>query len=256
MDIKLLSKDKNKVSLRIKGTDEVFLNTLRRLIIEEVPTLAIEDVNFIDNSSALYDEMMALRLGLIPLKTDLKSYVLPEEAKNESDPRAFLNFKLKVKGPITVYASDLESQDPEVAPVYEKMIIVKLLKDQKLELEATARLGKGKQHMKFSPGLAYYFHVPIVNVEKGDAGEFKDKYPSQIFDKTGKIDAKLINTQGLVDACKNVNNDIIEIKEKKDEFDFVIEPWGQLSVKEMLTEAFKALDNKLDEFEKLVKKIK
>ena len=256
MDVTLLSKDSNKFSFRITGTNATFINTLRRTIIEEVPTLAINVVHFDENSSALFDEMLALRLGLIPLKTDLQSYVLPEEAKNESDPRAFVNFKLKTKGPITVYASDLQSQDPKIEPVYKKTVIVKLLKEQKLELDATAVLGTGKRHMKFSPGLVYYSHVPIVHVKKKDPGEFREKYPSKIYDKNDQIDAKLIGTQQLVDACKNINPDIIEVKEKEDSFDFVIELWGQLTAQEILEEAFRILEDKLEGFEKQVSKIK
>lgn len=254
MDIKLLSKSKDKVSFRIKGTNAVFVNTLRRTITEEVPTLAIDEVSFVENSSALYDEMVALRLGLVPLKTDLKSYVLPEQAKNESDPRAFLNLKLKATGPKIVYASDIQSQDPKVQPVFPKMVLVKLLKDQQIECEAKAILGKGKTHMKFAPGLAYYNNASIITVKKKDPGEFKDKYPSQILDKSGKIDPKLINTQKFIDTCKNINPDIIEVEEKPDSFDFTIELWGQLSINDILKQAIKIIDEKLSNFEKELKK--
>ncbi len=256
MELKILSQDKNSLNFRITGTNHVFVNTLRRLITEEVPTLAIEEISFIKNSSALYDEMIALRLGLVPLKTDLKSYVFSEEAKNEHDPRVFLNFKLKIKGPANVYASDLQSQDPKVQPVYPKILIVKLLKDQELELEAKAVLGRGKQHSKFIPGLAYYGYTPKINVKKKDPGEFKEKYPSVIFDKTGKIDPKLINTPELIDACKNVNNDIIEVEHEKDSFDFSLESWGQLEAKEIFKEAVKIFEEKLDSFESEIKKLK
>src|SRR3989344_9200770 len=248
MDLKLLSQTKDNISFRIIGTNHVFVNTLRRLITEEVPTLAIEEVTFIKNSSALYDEMIALRLGLIPLKTDLKSYVFQEQAKNESDPRTFLNFKLKTKGPINVYASDLQSQDPKVQPVHQKILIVKLLKDQELELEAKAVLGRGKQHSKFIPALAYYGYTSKVNVKNKDPSEFKEKYPSVIFDKSGKIDSKLINTSELIDACKNINNNIIEVTYEKDSFDFSLESWGQLEIKEIFKEAVSIFEEKLDSF--------
>ena len=256
MDIKILSHDKDSVSFRITEVNHVFVNTMRRLITEEVPTLAIDELSIHKNSSALYDEMLALRLGLIPLKTDLDSYVLPEKAKNDLDPRAFLNLNLKIKGPINVYASDLQSQDPKVQPVYPKMLIVKLLKDQEIELEAKAILGKGKQHSKFIPGLAYYGYTQKVNVKKKDTSEFKNKYPSVIFDKSGKIDPKLINTTEIIDACKNINNDIIEITHENDSFDFSLESWGQLKIKEIFKEAVNVFEEKLDTFESEIKKIK
>ena len=256
MEIKLLSQEEYKLSFEIEDTDHVLTNTLRRTIAEEVPTLAIEEATFRENSSALYDEMIAARLGLVPLKTDLKSYVLPAEAKNESDPSAFVNFKLKTKGPGKVYASDLKSQDPKIQPVYQEMIIVSLLKNQVLELEATAILGQGKTHMKFSPGLAYYHQKAKVAVKQKDPGEFRNKYPSQIFDKNDNIDPKLINTPQLIDACKNINKSIIEVKEDPNSFTFYLESWGQLSVKEIMKEAIKKFSDKLDEFEKQIKKLK
>ena len=66
----------------------------------------------------------------------------------------------------------------------------------------------------------------------------------------------MIDTQQLVDACKNINPDIIEIKEKEDSFDFTIELWGQLTAQEILEEAFRILDDKLESFEKQISKIK
>src|SRR3989338_4129025 len=76
-------KKKNKVTLLFKEVSEVFANTFRRLVLEEVPTLAVEEMEVKENSSSLYNEMVALRLGLIPLKTDLRSYDLPEECTCE-----------------------------------------------------------------------------------------------------------------------------------------------------------------------------
>ena len=70
MKIKLSGKkDKNKdrMSFEMSGTDISYANTLRRLFMNDVPVLAIEDVEFRKNDSGLYDEMVALRLGLIPL---------------------------------------------------------------------------------------------------------------------------------------------------------------------------------------------
>ena len=81
MEVRALDKESLKISFLVKGISPYFANTIRRAIVEEVPTLAIENVEFRKNSSILYDEMVAHRLGLVPLKTDLKSYNYYKECK-------------------------------------------------------------------------------------------------------------------------------------------------------------------------------
>src|SRR3972149_11609867 len=85
MEITILNEEKKnkKVTFLVKGTSVSYVNTIRRLIMNEVPTMAIEDVEIRKNSSILYDEIIAHRLGLIPLTTDLKSYNLPDKCKCE-----------------------------------------------------------------------------------------------------------------------------------------------------------------------------
>src|SRR3989338_8883415 len=165
MELRVLSnnKDEGKLSFIIKDTTPAFANTLRRIMIEEVPVMAIEEVEFRKNNSILYDEMIAHRLGLLPLSTDLKSYNLPSECKCEGKgcARCQLKLTLKSKGPCMVYASDIHTRDAAVKPVYPKTPIVKLLKNQGLELEATACLGQGKEHVKWAPCHVYYKNKPI-----------------------------------------------------------------------------------------------
>ena len=110
--------------------------------------------------------MIAHRLGLLSLTTDLKSYNLTKKCKckGEGCARCQLKLTLKAKGPATVYASEIKSKDAAVKPVFPKTPIVKLLKGQDLELEATAVLGTGKEHMKWSPGLVYYKYKPSIEI--------------------------------------------------------------------------------------------
>ena len=134
IEIRLLEQDKdnNKTSFILMDSTPSFANILRRIIIEEVPTMAIEDVEFSKNNSILYDEMIAHRLGLLALTTDLKSYNIPAECKCEGKgcARCQLKLTLKSKGPSMVYASEIHTRDAEVKPVYGKTPIVKLLKNQ------------------------------------------------------------------------------------------------------------------------------
>ena len=57
------------ISFELTDTDVSMANALRRIMIAEVPTLSIDMVEFLDNTTVLNDEFIAHRLGLIPLRT-------------------------------------------------------------------------------------------------------------------------------------------------------------------------------------------
>lgn len=259
MEIRFLEKSKDgmKISFLVRGTTPYFANTLRRAVIEEVPTMAIEDVEFRKNSSILYDEVVAHRLGLIPLKTNLKSYNLPEECKckGEGCARCQATLILKTKAAGIICASELKSKDKDIVPIYPNMPITKLIKGQSLELEATAVLGKGKVHSKWSPGHIYYYNEANITVNNDEKllNEFKDKYPAKIFDKSGKIDRNLINTPALIDSCDGISK-LVKVERKEDCFIFVLESWGQLNPKTIIQEAVKQITKQLDEVAALMKK--
>lgn len=251
MEIKVLKKEKDKVVFLISGTVPAFVNGLRRIIVNDVPTMAIEDVNFLTNSSALYDEMLAHRLGLVPMKTDLKSYNLPSECKckDEGCSLCQLHLKLKKKGPGIVYSEDLKSQDPKVKPVFGKMVIAKLLEGQELELEATAVLGTGKEHMKFSPGLIYYKGVPLIS--KKESG-LKD-IPLKKYGKFETIDESKCD---ILKAYAKIDAECEKVEFSSEDFIFIVESWGQLDAKNIINQAVKVFDAKLKKFESGVKKLK
>ncbi|MBW2978224.1 DNA-directed RNA polymerase subunit D [Candidatus Woesearchaeota archaeon] len=261
MDISVLEKvkEKGKLSFLIKGINATLANTLRRMIVEEVPTMAIEDVEFRDNSSALYDEIVAHRLGLMPLSTDLKSYNLPVECKckGKGCARCQLKMTLSTKKSGMVYASEIKTRDAKVKPVYPKMPIVKLLKGQKVELEAVAVLGQGKNHSKWTPGLVYYKAYPLVELSsKATSCEKAAKAcPVNVYDfKDGKLsinDKNLLKChlcKACVDAC-----DGIKVVGSKTDFIFNIESWGQLDPRDIVKEAADRLTKKCELFVKGLK---
>jgi len=255
MKIKKLAEDKKnkKISIEIKDCDEAFVNSLRRFIMEEVPTLAIEDLEIKENSSALYDEMLALRIGLIPIKTDLKSYRLPKN-EDEVEERAasctlLMTLKIGKKG--YVYAEDANSKDPKCNFVYPKMPIVKLGAKQKLDLTMFAVMGQGKDHIKWSPGIAWFKQQADIKInQKTDLVEkFKSNYPSQIFDKSGKISKSLIEENDLVDAVDGVCDDLIQVTYLDNQYTFILESWGQLTCQEIFNESANILISKAEELE-------
>lgn len=266
MEIRLLENDKKnfKLSFIIKDSTSAIVNAARRNAISKVPTMAIEDAEFRKNSSVLYDEIIAHRLGLIPLKTDLRSYTLPSKCKCEGKGCGHCQLKLtlKAKGPAVVYASDIKSKDPKVVPVYTEMPIVKLTKGQELELEATAVLGSGEDHIKWSPGLVYYKNKPIVEIMKEceNKEEVFKACPLRIFElKDGKL---TINKDNLLkchlcEACIDICKPKGAIKlEKSDDFIFYVESWGQLSAKEIVERSLDSFDEQLDDFIETLKKAK
>jgi len=244
MEVKLLSKEKDKISFLVKGIDNAYANSLRRLIISQVPTLAIEDVSFSKNNSILYDEVIAHRLGLLPLKTD-----------SSTDEKTKVEFSLKAKGPGYVYASELKTTDKKCKPVYPKTPIVKLLDKQELQLEATAILGVGTEHAKWSAGTAYFVQEPSlkINNKHKDFDKFSDKYPPKAFDKKGQLDENLILQNNLVDACEGVNEEILKVEYNDQNFVFNVESWGQMECKDMVLSALDIFNNKLTELSKLLK---
>ena len=263
MEVRVLEnkKDEGKISFIIKDTSAAFVNALRRIIIEEVPTMAIEDVEFRKNNSILYDEMIAHRLGLMPLKTDLKSYNLPEKCKCEGKGCARCQLKLTLKAAAvgTVYASELKSKDPAVKPVYPKKPIVKLLKGQSLELEATAVLGKGKDHSKWSPALAYYKYKPIIEIGNvKNPEEVVEAAHGNVFEiKNGKLEVKKDNLfkYDLAGVVEEVSKGEVKVTHDND-FIFYIESWGQLSCREILNQALDMFNDTFDEFAEEIKKAK
>lgn len=257
MKLTLVKKKKGKLTFDVSGTTPAYINTLRRVFMTHVPTMAISTVEFRQNSSSLYDEMIAHRLGLLALKTDLKSYNVPEKGAPES-AATHATLTLKTVGPKIVYASELKSSDSKIVPVYPETPITVLLDHQELEFVATAHLGFGRDHAKWSTGLVSYYYKPKITVNNKSAkfAEFINKYPSQIKSK-GTIDADKIDTAELIDACKDICEDIVKIEysENQTDFIFTIESWGQLSPEEIVEEGIKQYDAQLDEFKKLVKDI-
>jgi len=260
MEIKKISLTDSKYVFEISGINPAMANTLRRLMFVEVPTLAIQTVNFIKNTSAIYDEMVAHRLGLVPIKTDLKSYNLKEECKCKGKGCALCELKINLKtdGEGYVYSSELKSKDPKCTPAYTDIPITYLNKDQKLELEATAILGKGKEHIKFSPGLIYYKAYPIFKIDNiSNAKEIIASCPKNILkEENKKIKVIDIEKCDLCDACVEASNGKITLTPSKDKFIFYIESWGQLSPKEIFLKALDILDEKLNDFDKKLKKLK
>jgi len=218
MEIKRILSEGNKLKVRLKDVDLSFVNGLRRACTESVPVLAVDTVEFVNNDSVLYDEILAHRIGLVPLKTNLKTLKNQEECtcKGKGCNKCTITLKLSVKGK-QVLSIDMKNKAIDI-PF--EMPIVNLTPSQKLEFLAITRLGTGKEHAKFIPGLIWHTYTPknFSNVE-----DLKDESDEKEFEK----------------------NDFI----------FHIESWGQLTPEEIFLSGIEVLKKSFKDLEKSISKL-
>ena len=254
MKLEKLGEENGTLALRVSDTTAAYINTLRRYITAKVPTMAIDFVELKTNNSILYDEMVAHRLGLIPLTTDLETYTLPKEEWTEptGDPRVEVQLTLsvpKVKQTTVVKAKELVSKDKKITPVHTDMPIAKLVEGQDMELIATARLGIGEEHSKWSPGHVWYNHYPHITITKQPKNpeEVAKQYPQLFEVKSGKLTVKAAHNM----PDKQIDG--IEVTHEDGDYVLFVESFGQLSAEDMIAQALSAYDQQLDEFAELAK---
>jgi len=264
VEVQIIGKTDTAMRFVVRGVDVPFANALRRIMLAEVPSMAIDDVVIIQNSSVLNDEILAHRLGLIPLKTDLDSYNLPEECTCKSEfgcnlCRVALTLEAEAKeNTITVYSGNMVSENPDIAPVSDRISIVKLAPDQKIRLEAYARLGKGKKHAKWQPvSVSAYRYLPQIKIDAVSCDaceECVEICPKDILVKTGKSietrnEIECTLCRDCVEACPK-DPTAIEISWEKDAFVFDVESTGALPAERVLFEGLNILDKKFEDFQK------
>ncbi|MBT7102126.1 DNA-directed RNA polymerase subunit D [archaeon] len=213
-------------------------NAIRRSV-GEIPILAVVEADIYKNDSALYDEVIAHRLGLVSLKNQ----------KLKGDNSVEMKLKVKGKDDITeVLAGELGDD-----VVYPETPIVLLGKDQVVEVVARAKMGKGNDHAKFMPGLVYYKHLAKIKIS-GD-GE-KQTELAEIYPDAFEMFGEKLKVKSAA-ACDLDESDMKEYPGVDisfgDDLVFTIESWGQIEAKEIFSEACKALKGNLSEVSKALK---
>lgn len=213
--MKIISKSEEKIVLKAEIPISL-ANAIRRNA-NYIPILAVDSLEIIKNDSALYDEIISHRLGLVPLKNE--NLKLPSECRCEKEDgcgKCAVKFKLSASGPCTVYSTDLMPK----GSVVHKMPITILDNGQELELIAIARMGRGIEHAKFSPGLVYYRYSE--DLEKESDEDFK-----KILEESKKNESK--------------------------EITIFIESWGQMPAKDIFLRAIETLQENMKELSRAVK---
>jgi DNA-directed RNA polymerase subunit D len=256
LKIEILEQKGDFLKLGLFESNPAFANSLRRTILTEVPTLAIEEVIILENTSPLYDEIISHRLGLIPLKTDLEAYNFRDTCTCEGQgcPACELSLMLDKDGEKSleiVYSRDLIPDDPKITPVTPDIPVIKMTKGQKVSVQCLARLGKGKDHARWQPvSTVSYKYKPEIKIDNSkctpDIAEEIDKQcPTKVFSaKGGKLKVVKEEACTLCNVCTEIAPNVVTVIPTERDFIFFVETTGSLEPLEIVREALKILKSK------------
>ncbi|GAB3417630.1 DNA-directed RNA polymerase subunit D [Haloparvum alkalitolerans] len=237
-DVQYIERDDRSARVLIRGLTPAFANGIRRAMIADVPTFSIDTVRFVENSSVMFDEMIGLRLGLVPLTTPLDEFEVGDE----------VTLALDVEGPATAYSGDIETSEPMVEPADDNVPIIELKEGQRIELEADAVLDTGKEHAKHQGGVSVgYRHLQRVTVE-GDRGEFDEDETNVLRGVIETEDGDIVPTAAFDhDLSEKYPGKELTVEDVPGAFVFHIETDGSLSVEELLLRAIDTIEERADE---------
>lgn len=272
MEIVIDELKETRARLHLKETTPSQVNAIRRTLLSDVPKLAIEDVEFhlgpirdettgrdFDSSTSLFDEAIALRLGLLPIRTDLKQFRFREECscKGEGCPNCQVMYSIDKKGPCTVYSRDVVPLgDPSLAIKDPDIPVVRLGARQALLAYATAILGTSRTHAKWQVAQAAgYTYQPKVTVTRGkDCSEACLKKvpkvcPTDVFEFSGgKLNVVRPDDCILCHACEDAcPHGTIRVESDPTQFLFHFDTDGSLTARESLRFALGDLKRRFEE---------
>jgi DNA-directed RNA polymerase subunit D len=261
MKVKTVELKGNKGVLKIEDTDVYFVNSLRRVMLAELPKLAIDEVIIYDNTSALFDELISHRLGLIPIPTDLQLLAFRKECKCEGKgcPSCTVRYTLSKEGEGTVFSGDLQPEVPSFAITETKIPIVELMKDQRVILEVEAVLGRGRDHAKWQVVLAPRYRMETtITIDKkriNDVKSFIEELPKDLVELKGdKLELKDPSKIAMLESYLDKNKvDYITIDKNPSKLMFSFETDGSMGAKAALQESVAILTKKYEEFRGLLK---
>ncbi len=272
--IRVVERSGNRVTLRIEGYSVALVNAVRRLILSDVPVMAVDFAYIYDNNTPIYDEMISHRLGLVVLESEeaLERYRPPEECKGkepgeEGAEDCYVRIDLQVEVPEGgngryVTAEELEISDPAVKPVYPETPIAYVGPGQRIHLVAYARLGRGKEHGRWSPAsLAALRYTPVVEILGGASSECLEcleAYPEVVeaLREGRKGELRLeghSRTSGLKYCSEGPCKGAIKVSYDPSVLYLEVETTGALSPEKTLLEAVRILEEKIKRFREAVR---
>ena len=277
MKVNILQMEDNYAQIEFKDVNYSFVNSLRRSLVSMVPCLALHEIDFhmgslgsyvdgesgdereYESISAMFNEIVAHRLGMLPIPTDEKTIEAFGDSIGDDSKQPDIMYSLHKQGPCTVYSGDLEpvSGDNSLIIPETKVPIVKLAEGQAILVYAKAKMGNAQKHTKWQCAVApRFYQAPTITVSSGkgskaifnivDKKDFKKKGKSHVIDNPVKAHAALKKLEQLWNDKEAKES--MEVSTKKDHFIFEFETNGAMKAKLALEQALKALDGHCNEF--------
>jgi len=275
MDIEILEMSERKVSFILKNTTPAMANALRRTILTDIPKMAIDKVEFhlgpimvdgreYESITPLFDEIIAHRLGMVPVPTDLKLFVPQKDCScgGEGCPSCTIMYSLNKIGPCTVLSGDLiPLGDPKLKVKDEFIPIVELADGQAVLIYTIATMGSAKTHVKWQAanGVGYKY-APVIKIDAAKCIhclKCLKECPKHVF----AGDAKKITVSKplkctLCESCKTFcAPGAISTSADDKNFVFSFETDGSLTAETVLNKAVSLLSEQASAFGKLVERL-
>jgi DNA-directed RNA polymerase I and III subunit RPAC1 len=203
-DITILSLNEEEMIFDLKGVEPPLANALRRILISEIPTMAIEIVNIYQNTSVIPDEVLSHRLGLIPIFADANEFQYKKENEDFNEFNSiYFKIHIKCEGNKETANKEVLSSLIQWVPIGQQskrfvgsetirvvnddILVAKLRPGQEIEAELICIKGIGRTHAKWSPvSTAFYRLMPDIKfkheINDEDAIALKKLCPMGVFD--------------------------------------------------------------------------
>jgi DNA-directed RNA polymerase I and III subunit RPAC1 len=271
LKIKIISCNQETMRLDVVGIDAAIANAIRRVMISDVPTVAIDKVHLWQNTGVIQDEILCHRLGLVPIWVpDIDAVESARDEGDDFDISGAIKFKLHVKCPVDypkgqnlhVYSRDIRfeaqtktQQDwPEPPrPVHGDILLAKLRHGQEIECELYCLKGTGNIHAKWSPVCtASYRLMPQITIRSEQKNEAAHQLvqicPKNVFDIEENV--AVVKRSRDCSACRRCIEElpqgIVELAKVKDHFLFSIESSGCMPAAEIFARALGILISKCE----------
>ena len=277
MKVNVLQMEDYYAQIEFKDVNYSFVNSVRRSLVSMVPCLALHEIDFhmgslgsyvdeesgdereYESISAMFNEIVAHRIGMLPIPTDEKTIEAFGDSIGDDSKQPEIMYSLHKQGPCTVYSGDLEpvSGDDSLVIPETNVPIVKLAEGQAILVYAKAKMGNAQKHTKWQCAVApRFYQAPTITVSSGKGSkaifdivhkkDFKKKGNSHVIDNPDKAHAALNKLEQLWNDKEAKES--MEVSTKKDHFIFEFETNGAMKANLALEQALKALDGHCNEF--------